>query len=332
MVSRFVSEMTEGGTVRGTFVLRAKELRVARTGDEYLRLELCDRTGAVSGVLFRPSAHAVDVPTGSIVTATGSVSVFRGERRVTLDSLAAASTWDPADFLASSRRPVEAMIDELRGHVSSVKDKGLRGLLRRVFGDAGFFAAFTTCPGSQAHHHAHLGGLLEHTVAVAAMCDRAAGEYPGVERDLLVSAALLHDIGKVRELTYDTTIGFSDEGRLVGHVVISDQMICEAATRGGLDAQTLTRLRHAVISHHGELEWGSPKRPSTIEALVLHHVDNLDAKASGFAELLSGAVGAQESWTDAGNLFRRPLYAPRPAEDDRPSAPREDDEAYRRTA
>jgi 3'-5' exoribonuclease len=182
------------------------------------------------------------------------------------------------------------------------------------------------CPGSQSYHHAYLGGLLEHTVAVATLCRAIAGNYPGVDADLLVSAALLHDVGKCDELCFDTSIEYTDQGRLLGHVVLGVQRVRDAVqrTRARVAPQRLMLLEHAMLSHHGELEWGSPKRPSTAEALLLHHADNLDAKAAGFTALLAAAGRVDESWTDAGNLFRRPLWAPCSAEDDRVGAVVED--------
>ncbi len=199
-------------------------------------------------------------------------------------------------------------------------------MIRGVFGDPEFFERFVRCPGSQSYHHAHTSGLIEHTVAVAGMCRSLAERYPQVDGDLLLCAALLHDIGKCDELTFDTAIEYTDEGRLLGHVVLGVQRVQSAIARARLKiaGSRLMRLEHAMLSHHGELEWGSPKRPSTLEALLLHHVDNLDAKAAGFVAILGGAARADESWTDSGNLFRRPLYAPRPAEDDRRYPAQED--------
>jgi 3'-5' exoribonuclease len=147
-----------------------------------------------------------------------------------------------------------------------------------------------------------------------------------------VTAALLHDVGKVDELSYDTAIEFTDEGRLIGHVVLGAQRIHRHAARIRMQKGLLHQLEHAVLSHHGELEWGSPKKPSTIEALMLHHIDDLDAKTAGFAQTLGGATRAEEAWTDAANLFRRPLYAPRAVEDDRPARPEEDARHHRPTA
>ena len=171
-------------------------------------------------------------------------------------------------------------------------------------------------------------------MAVASLCRSLGEQYPHVESDLLVTAALLHDIGKVDELSFDVAVGYTDVGRLLGHVVLGMNRLHDAVSRERIrvSGDRLARLEHAVVSHHGELEWGSPKRPSTFEALLLHHADNLDAKAAGFSALLGGAARADEAWTDAANLFRRPLYAPRPAEDDRPYVADEDSQYSRRTA
>ncbi len=240
-------------------------------------------------------------------------------KRVSLEALAAEDVWDRADFLPQGHSDEAELIASLRSLVASVTDRDLARLLRRVFGDKEFFGRFRRCAGAQSYHHAYLGGLLEHTVAVAALCAHLVDQHPSANRDLLVAAALLHDIGKVDELECDTSIEYTDEGRLLGHLVLGVQRIADAAARVGIDrrADVLVRLEHAVLSHHGELEWGSPKRPSTLEALLLHHADNLDAKAAGFASLLSRASRAEERWTDASNLYRRPLYAPCSAEDDR---------------
>jgi len=332
MHARHINELTEGSRVDNAFLLRAKEVRAARTGEAYLAVELADRTGSISGVHFRPSRVALDTPVGSVVSVRGVLTSYRGNRRVSLEHMRPADSWDPADLIASSPRSLDEMTTEFTSLVRSVSEPRLRSLLRGVFGDKDFFFRFSQCPGSQSFHHAFIGGLLEHTVAVAANCARIAGSYQGVDRDLLVTAALLHDVGKIDELSWDTAIEYTDEGRLLGHVSLGVRLIHEHATSSGIPDGLRQRLEHAVLSHHGELEWGSPKRPSTIEALLLHHVDNLDAKAAGFAQVLSGATRAEETWTDAGNMFRRPLYAPRSVEDERPLRPDEDAQHFRLTA
>jgi len=331
MKGQYVNELAEGARVDTMFALRSKEMRAARTGDAYLALGLADKTGQIPAVLFRPATQAQAVPVGSVVLVRGVVTSFRGVKRVAIDSLHPATQWDPSDLLAAGPRSRDELAAHLKRLVVGVHDPELRRVLTAVFGDAPFFDRFCTCPGSQSFHHAYLGGLLEHTVAVAALCVHLAEQYPQVDGDLLVTAALLHDIGKCDELQFETSVEYTDEGRLLGHVVLGVTRLREATAgrRVKISEQRLVHLEHAMLSHHGELEWGSPKRPSTLEALVLHHADNLDAKTAGFSALLGNATRADEAWTDASNLFRRPLWAPRAAQDDRPR-PASEDAPYER--
>jgi 3'-5' exoribonuclease len=320
MKSQYVRELAEGMRVDTHFALGTKEMRSTRAGEAYLALELGDRSGRIPAVYFRPTSEATAVPSGGVVRVRGTVSTYRGSKRISVEYLAPAAEYDSADLMESSRREHDEVIAEFKAVAATVRDRELRRIIKAVFGDGDFFARFAVCPGARAHHHAYLGGLIEHTLAVAALCRTIGPVYAGVDTDLLVTAALLHDIGKVDELTYDTAVGYTDEGRLLGHVILSERRLREATASlsPAPSREVLTRLSHAVLSHHGELEWGSPKRPSTIEALLLHHADNLDAKADGFLSLTGHAARAEERWTDATNLFRRPLYAPAPAADERP--------------
>lgn len=320
MKTQFVRELAEGTRVDTHFAIGSKEMRSTRAGEAYLALELVDRTGRIGAVCFRPSSEAASVPSGGVARVRGVVSTYRGNKRISIEHLAPFDGYDAADLIEASRRAQDEVVAEFKGVAATVRHRELRRVIKAVFGDAEFFARFASCPGARAHHHAYLGGLIEHTLAVAILCRTLGSMYPGVDTDLLVTAALLHDIGKVDELTYDTAVGYTDEGRLLGHVMLSERRLRDAAAAitPSPPAELLTRLSHAVLSHHGELEWGSPKRPSTVEALLLHHADNLDAKADGFLALTGGAARAEERWTDASNLFRRPLYAPRPIVDDRP--------------
>jgi 3'-5' exoribonuclease len=326
MKRHYVNELAEGSKVDAPFALRSKEMRAARTGEAYLSLELADRTGQMPAVCFRPGQEASEVPVGAVVQVRGTVTTFRGVKRISVESMRPAQRWDAEDLIARGVRSREELAAEFKTLVNGVSDPDLRRVLRAVFGDRAFFDRFAECPGSQAYHHAHLGGLLEHTVAVATLCRSLSEQYARVDRDLLVAAALLHDVGKCEELRFDTAIEFTDQGRLVGHVVLGLRIVREALgrARARVSPQRMMLLEHAILSHHGELEWGSPKRPSTMEALLLHHADNLDAKAAGFSALLAGAARVDEAWTDAGNLFRRPLWSPKAAEDDRPGLASED--------
>lgn len=334
MKRAYVNELVEGMKADAPFALRSKELRAARNGDTYLSLDLADRTGTISAVCFRPTHSALAVPVGTVVEIRGMVTTYRGAKRIRVDSIEPASQWDSEDIVADGKRSKDELAIEFGQLVKSVADPELVRVLRAVFSERVFFDRFSRCPGSQSYHHAHLGGLLEHTVAVASLCRVLASQYQQVDSDMLVTAALLHDIGKCDELTFDTAIDYSDEGRLLGHVALGARRLRDAVQRARIRIrpERLMLLEHALLSHHGELEWGSPKRPSTLEALLLHHADNLDAKASGFMALLAGPARVGEAWTDAGNLFRRPLWAPRAVEDDRPLATLEDLPFGRRSA
>lgn len=333
MKEQYVKELADGSHVDSVFILSSKELRSSRNGVSYLSMELSDRTGRLPAVWFHPVGGGSPFPAGSAVRVAGRVTTYRGIRRVSIDSMSAASAFDAADMMPGGVGDSAAVVNEFKSVAASVHDPALRRVLGAVFGDQIFFARFTECPGAQMHHHAFLGGLIQHSTTVAKMCRSLAGEYPTVNADLLVTAALLHDIGKVDELSWSSSIEYTDEGRLLGHVVLGERRLHAAVAklRKPVNASLMTRLSHAMLSHHGELEWGAPKRPSTLEALLLHHADNLDAKASGFVQLVSGASAAQECWTDSYNLFRRPLFAPASVDDDRP-ATIDEDQQYMKTS
>ena len=317
MQRRYLNELDEGGAVQGSFVLRSKELRAARTGDAYLTIELADRTAALGAVYFRPPRVATEIPVGSIVEVRGVVSTYRGSRRVTIEVMEPAAQWDPADLMASSPRSYEEMVQELRDLIRTVETAPYRRLLRAFFADGRFRSAFEQCPAAQSMHHAYLGGLLEHSLSVAAHCVRAAEAHRTANRDLLVTAAVLHDIGRIEELSYHTGISHTQAGRLIGHVVLGAQMVHARGLSAGIEPAGLEMLEHIILSHHSERDGESAKRPSTIEALILQHVDNLDASVAGFEQALSGATTVGEGWTDSDNVFGRPLYAPRSGDDHR---------------
>jgi 3'-5' exoribonuclease len=207
------------------------------------------------------------------------------------------------------------MLAELRTLVRRVCEPRLRAVVRAVFGAPGFIDAFAACPAGSGRHHAYVGGLLEHTVSVAILCVNLAAAYPQADADLLLAAALLHDVGKTEELSFGTCVDYTDAGRLVGHVVLGERIVSRAI-RGlsrPLPEETALRLVHAVLAHHGEPEWGAPRRPCTIEALLLHHADNLDAQAAAFLGAVSGAAVLEQEWSDGANGFGHPLMVPNSA-------------------
>jgi 3'-5' exoribonuclease len=317
MKSQYVRELATGQRVATVLSVAARELRTGRDGTPYIRYILTDKTGRMAAVLFEPDSEAMAIPVGAVAAVSGVVTEYRGKRRIRLDAISPGEA-ETSDLVAAGRADRAEVRSELRRLVETVTSAELRRVLLAVFGDTTFLDRFLACPGAQAHHHAYVGGLAEHTVAVARVCELLSELYPQADADLLMTAALLHDVGKVDELEVDGGIHCTTKGRLLGHVVLGEQRVRLALSRRALSVseQTLTLLSHAMLSHHGELEWGAPKRPSTLEALLLHHADNMDAKAAGFMDLTAHAAAVNESWTDAQNLFRRPLHAPLAAEDE----------------
>ena len=324
-----VTDLVPGTSVDGVYLLSAKETRQTRQGKPFYKLRMGDRTGTVDCTVWEVDQVAPGVKVGDLVTICARVTEYQGKAQLEATRVVAAPAGvsEPRDFLPSTYRDIEELRGFLQFHIGSVYDRDYSALLQVIFGDAAFFETFTTAPAAKVYHHAYLGGLVEHTVSVAEMCDFVAQQYGRVDRDLLLTAALLHDVGKTRELAFETTIDFTDEGKFLGHVIQGVLLVSEkaAALQSFPDAK-LQQLLHCIVSHHGELEWGSPKRPKTIEALILHHIDNLDAKVKGFLEIVDGSRDAP--WTDLRNLFRRPLHVPRAAhQEDDFLPPGEDDMA-----
>jgi 3'-5' exoribonuclease len=311
MKEQFVRDLSEGVRVDSLFALCSRDLRSARTGEAYLSLEFADSSGSMPGVMFRPSTLEESLPTGSVVRLRGMVSTYRGVRRVHVDSLRPAASFDPADILPSGTRDRGEMLSELRALVRRVRDSRLRGVVRGVFGAPGFIESFGACPAS-GQHHAYVGGLLEHTVSVATFCVGLASAYPQADADLLLAASLLHDVGRTAEFAHGACFDASDAGLLVGHVVLGEQIITRTIQSLGrpLPEETSMRLFHAMLTHHTERGNGAGLCPSTIEALLLSHADRLDAQASSFLGVVAGAAVLGQARSDAANGFGRPLMVP----------------------
>jgi 3'-5' exoribonuclease len=312
MKEQYVRDMAEGSRVDSLFALRSRDIRSARTGDPYLALEIADCTGGMPAVMFRPGSREESIPVGSVVRVRGHVTTFRGVRRVTVDALLPADESDPEDYMPTGTRSREELLSELRGLVRRIRDPRMRAVVRSVFGTPGLIERFSACPASMGRHHAYVGGLLEHTVSVANLCVSMAAACPEADADLLIAAALLHDVGKLEELSAGTSFEMTEVGRLIGHVVLGERLV-SAAVRGlvrPLPEQTAMRLSHALLAHHGEREGGAPCTPCTLEALLLQHADHTDAQQAAFLEAVSGAAVLEQQWSDRANGFGRALMVP----------------------
>ncbi len=324
MKRQFLADLEPGDAVDDVFfVLEAEGPGNGRRRPVSLRLS--DRSGTARAVIRRDAAGPSgdgDAAAGGAVPAAGSFIRARGrvERGrsgtvlvLTGASLVDGSALDQRLFLPGSFRDPDELSGYLEYFRTEVYDEDYACLLSAFLDDGDFMARFRMAPGELRSHHAYLGGLLEHTVSVATLCQHLLVQHPRLNGDLLLTAALLHDIGKVEEFSWQGRLEFTGEGMLWGHVLISQRMIEErVADLGGLPREKELRLLHAVISHHGEPEWGAPRRPQSAEALALHHLDNLDAKLKGYFEVIEG--GRDVSWSELSNLFRRPLDEPRAAD------------------
>ena len=308
----------ENETVTAYFVIAALSVRDRKPSGQYLALTLADKTGTFEARMWEEFADVVTTCSeGCYVKAQGLVSKYQGKFQITLTKLrnAAATEVDPTDFLPATQFDVEAMLGELRGYVAAFANEDLKRLVLAFLDDDEIGPAFKTAPAAKVLHHAWLGGLLEHVLTLVRVCRATAPFYPEVDPDLLVTGAILHDIGKVRELHWGTSFGYTLEGQMIGHISIAQGMLREKVRALAPFPEKLRVLvEHMILSHHGKYEFGSPKLPMTPEAVLLHALDDLEAKMQNmraeFGKELALGKSAGEM-TDWVRSMERNLFASR---------------------
>jgi 3'-5' exoribonuclease len=300
---RFVDELRAGERVDSSFLLRRCDLRTRQNGEPYLALEFSDKSGRVSARMWdNAEATARAVSEGDYVRVVGSVETWQGQPQIKVDRLEPAdmADVDPSDYLPASRRNVDAMYDELLDIVDAVENEHLRALLRATFDDPDVALRFRRAPGGVMLHHAYVGGLLEHTLSVVQAAGQLADHYASVDRDLVITGACLHDLGKIWELAYDHAFEYTEEGRLVGHLLLETSWLAARMDEiDGFPAPLKHHVLHLLASHHGLHEHGAPVRPATPEALLLHYADDLDSKmgAMDIAIAEAEATGADTAYS-----------------------------------
>lgn len=282
MKSPFVSELEPSKIVTGVFLVQSKEVRQKKTGEPYLSLLLCDRTGEVDAKMWDNVSEVMTAfERDDFVRAKGCLQIYNNRPQFTVYKVQRVDESDVelADFLPASQRDPREMMAELRGIVSGMENAHLRGLLEGILADEDVSARLLKAPAAKFIHHAFLGGLLEHVLSLCNLCRLASQNYPGMDLDLLLTGAVLHDIGKLYELSYDRSFGYTSEGQLLGHITIGLRLIDrKLALTPDFPPRLRLLVEHLVLSHHGSLEFGSPKLPMFPEAMLLHYLDDLDAK------------------------------------------------------
>jgi len=311
MKKQFINDLKPGDLVDDVFVLSEKNMAQKKDGNNYLNVTLSDKTGSVKGVVWdNVERIATGVSSGDFVQINANVSEYKNAVQLVIRGMASCSAneVDPAQFLPASSRNVDDMFERLLKLCDSLEAGYMKALLYAFWDDPEFVSRFKTAPAAKKMHHAYIGGLLEHTLSMASLADKVAAHYRGINRDLLIAGAILHDIGKTKELEYTFKIDYSDQGRLLSHIVIGIEMVEEKlSTIEDFPKDQKLLLKHMIISHHGTREFGSPEPPKTIEAVLLNYIDEMDSKVMGIRDFM--ASGDQsETWTAYHRLLERHFY------------------------
>jgi 3'-5' exoribonuclease len=306
-----VKELRAGTELqKAPFLLAAIQQAVDRNGDNYLKLTLRDKTGDIQARYWRvPPDVSERLSAGEGVTVTGKVTEYRGTSQVNVTGLFPCKLENLAEYMPVARRPRQEMVDELQRLIKSIKNHHLRQLLKEILGDPDFQERFLASPAAKLYHHACVGGLLEHSLDVVRQAVLISQRYPEVDRDLVATAALLHDVGKVESYVLKGAFDLTDGGRLLGHIHIGATLVERAIEQiDGFPQELRMRILHAILSHHGELAKGSPVTPRTPEAIVLHQADMLDASVRGWVDHVHRESPNGVSWTSWSQMHDGELY------------------------
>jgi len=310
--SVFLKDIKAGDKVNDFFLVVEKNSAFSQKGTPYLNLRLKDRSGEMEAKVWDNVDKLEGVcKKGDYIFVRSRAVSYRNTIQLSLLDIRPAlpEEIDPLDYFPTIEGDVETLYGELMDYLDGVGDPYLNKLLHSFFDDENFSTLFKRAPAAKGFHHNCLGGLLEHTLTVTRILDSLLKLYPEVKRDLTMTGGILHDIGKVYEFSYTGLIDYTDEGRLIGHIVMGVEMVDEKTTLiEGFPRQLALELRHIILSHHGNLEFGSPKRPKTMEAMLVHQVDDLDAKLNAFREFIKESPDNSSRWTPYHRLLDRFIY------------------------
>jgi len=323
MPRRYIRQFADGDAFDDIFLATDKLVKTNRQGQPFLQLELRDRSGALTGRLWNaPDSVTRQINVGDFVKAKGKVQLFQGALQIILSDVQPlhGEKFDMTDFLPHTEQDIAKLQEKLKAMLFKASDLHLRALAQAFFMDEKLIRDFCKAPAGVRQHHAYLGGLLEHVVTMMDAAERLMPIYPNLNRDLVLMGIFLHDIGKVRELRYDSAFTYTDEGELVGHIVMGVEMLneklkqAEELSEEPMPNELKYRLKHIIVAHHGQLEYGSPKLPMTPEVIFIHHLDNLDARTHSFVRDIKEDKNTQSNWTAYNANINRKLYKGEPAD------------------
>ncbi len=310
---KYIKELKDGDRVFDIYLCKFKQAAVTKNGKSYESLILQDKTGTIDAKVWEPNNPGIDdFDAMDYIEVYGDVTSFQGTLQISVKRVRRCREGEyiPADYLPVSSKNIDEMYKELLGFIDSLQNPYIKQLLQAFYAkDEAFIKAFRNSSAAKSVHHGFVGGLLEHTLSVTKLCDFYCTQYPILNRDLLLAAAMCHDIGKTKEISPFPENDYTDDGQLLGHIVMGAQMIGEkAATIAGFPHGILSQLQHCVLAHHGKYEYGSPKVPAIIEALALNYADDTDAKIETFKELLENNSETQ-GWLGYNRLLESNVKA-----------------------
>ena len=307
---KYIKDYSDGDRVSDIYLCKNKQSAMTKNGKAYDNVILQDKTGTLDAKIWDPNSAGIsDFDTLDYIEVYGDVTNFQGALQVNVKRvrICQEGEYDPADYLPVSSKGIEPMYKELVGIIDTIENKYLRTLLEDLFvRDEAFVKAFKHSSAAKAVHHGFVGGLLEHTLSVTKLCEYYCSTYPLLKRDLLLAAAMCHDMGKTKELSLFPENDYTEDGQLLGHIIIASEMISEKVKGiDGFPPLLAAQLKHCVLSHHEKLEFGSPKKPAIMEALALSFADNTDAKMEIFTEILQGT--SETGWIGYNRFFESNL-------------------------
>jgi len=308
----FVKDITENAQIEGLFLVKDKNNGMTKNGKQYIALNLTDKTGGVKARIWENAEKlGAKFLQGDIVTVKAFSVMYQGSLQLNINSIEKIAVEESflVELIPASKFNPDELFVELLGISRTFSDPHLTRLVEHIFSNSEIAKAFKKAPAAKSIHHDYLGGLIEHTANVTRLARSIAPLYPNLNVDLLLTGAMLHDIGKIHELAYEKSFTYTDSGRLIGHITLGDDIVTEAIKQiPGFPAELALVVRHLMLSHHGQYEFGSPKRPKTPEALLLSYLDDLDAKMFGFTEQIKKERGSESKWTSYNKIFDRYLY------------------------